>query len=178
MKKNKKNDWYSVFTGLIFGFLVFSVKSLFKIFWNRCKFIWSNRRSKIIILISIIVISITVYFIVKYNVNDSKQTYCLIPIPLFLFTTGCINKIIKLYLNEYSKIFENINFKARNGLYPKIIKKVKSKKDKKVREILIIKSLIPFNEWSKNKDLLESAFNAKIALKRTNNKQIIKLIKL
>ena len=129
-------------------------------------------------VLAIITIAITVYFITKYDTNDSRQALSLLPIPIFLFTTGMINKILNVYLNEYSKIFENINFKAKNGFYPKIIKKIKSKKDKRVREILVIKSLIPFSEWLKNKDLLESAFNAKIALKRTENKQIIKLIKL
>ena len=178
MKKSNKNDWYAVLTGVIFWFLVLSVKAILKIFWNGCKFIWNNKKSKIIIAISIIVITATVYFILKYNADDSRQAYCLIPIPIFLFTTGCINRIIKLKLDSYSKIFELINFKAKNGEYPKILKKIKSKRDKKVREIFIIKSMIPFTEWSKHKDLLENAFNAKIALKKTNSRQIIKLIKL
>ncbi len=173
-----KNDWYSVLTGFIFIVLVFISKLLLKILWSGCKFIWQNKKSKLIILALIIILASTVYFIIKYNSDDIRQSYCLIPIPLFLIAAGCINIIQKFYYNKYSKIFELINFKDKNGQFPRIIKKIKSKKDKKIREILIVKSMIPFPEWSKHKDLLESAFNAKIALKKTENKQIIKLIKL
>ena len=129
-------------------------------------------------VLSIIIIGATIYFIARYDSNDSRQALCLLPIPIFLFISGMINKILHTYLNKYSKIFELINFKDKNGQFPKIIKKVKSKKDKKNREIFIIKSMIPFPEWAKHKDLLENAFNSKIAIKSTQNRQIIKLIKL
>ncbi|MCK9273249.1 hypothetical protein M0P65_06955 [Candidatus Gracilibacteria bacterium] len=175
--KNDK-DWYGILTGFIFVCLVFTSKLLCKIFWSGCKFIWRNKKSRLMVALLSIIIGATIYFILKYDTNDSRQALCLLPIPSFLFATGIINKILNAYLNEYSKIFESINFKDKSGQFPKIIKKVKSKKDKKIREIFIIKSMIPFSEWNKNNDLLESAFNAKIALKKTEDRQIIKLIKL
>jgi hypothetical protein len=176
--KNNNKDWYLILTGLIFTCLVFLSKFLIKVFWNGIKYIWRNKKSKWMILLISITIAITVFFIIKYNGDDIRQAYCLLPIPIFLFTTGCINKILHTYLNEYSKIFENINFKSKSGQFPKIIKTQKYKNKNKTRTILIVKSMIPLNEWNKNKDLLENAFNSKIAIKSTQNRQIIKLIKL
>ncbi len=173
-----KNDWYTAITGFIFIVLVFMSKFILKILWSGCKFVWKNKKNKLIILALIIILASTVFFIIKYNSDDIRQSYCLIPIPLFLIAAGCINIIQKFYYNKYSKIFELINFKDKNGQFPRIIKKINSKKDKKVREILIIKSMIPFSTWIKDKDILEHAFNSKIAIKSTQNRQIIKLIKL
>jgi len=176
MKNNK--DWYGILTGFIFVCLVFMSKFLGKVFWNGIQFIWRNKKSRLMVALSIIIIGATIYFITKYDTNDSRQALCLLPIPIFLFICGAINRIINTYLNKYSKIFELINFKDKSGQFPKIIKKVKSKKDKKTREIFIIKSLIPLKNWLDSKDLLEHAFNSKIAIKSTQDRQIIKLIKL
>jgi hypothetical protein len=176
--ENNNKDWYNALTGLIFTCLVFTGFFLLKVFWNGCQFIWRNRKSKIMMVLAIITIAITVYFITKYDTNDSRQALSLVPIPVYLFITGCINKIFNFYLNEYSKIFESINFRDKGGNFPKILKRIKSKKDKKVREILIIKSMIPFENWTKNKDILEQAFNSKLAILSTKNRQVIKIIKL
>lgn len=178
MRTSNKNDWFLILTGIILTCVLCISKFLGRIFWNGCKYIWKNKKSKWMIALLFIVTGSTIYFIFRYDINDSRQALSLLPIPTFLIITGCINVILRFYLNEYSKIFEKVNFKDKSGNFPKIIKKIKSKKDKKVREILIIKSLIPFTNWVNNKDLLESAFNSKIAIKKTQNKQIIKLIKL
>jgi hypothetical protein len=90
--------------------------------------------------------------------------------------TGVINRIINYRLNKHSKIFVLINFKDKVGNYPKIIKRIKSKNNQKLREILIIKSMIPFSEWEKHHDTFEHAFDSKIKLIK-GNKQTIKLIK-
>ncbi|MBN2259994.1 MAG: hypothetical protein JW702_05600, partial [Clostridiales bacterium] len=111
---------------------------------------------------------------------NSNQIYTIYPGLIFLsilFLIGLGSKKI-IWTRDKENIFEKINFKDKLGNYPKILKKQKFKKDKKKREMYVIKSLIPFSEWNSKKEVLEQLFNSKIGIRKTADRQIIKLFKV
>jgi S-DNA-T family DNA segregation ATPase FtsK/SpoIIIE len=79
-------------------------------------------------------------------------------------------------VNRYFKLFEEVNFKARNGKYPLYIRK---KRDG-AKELLHFKSTIPAQEWKKAHDRLESALNLSIRRieQSQNSKKIVILTTL
>ena len=98
------------------------------------------------------------------------------PILGYILLTGMVSNLIKNSIEKKSKIFKKIIFKDKNGNYPKILKIIKNKKDKK-RCVIVCKSYIPFKTWLDNQHNLEMLFNSKLKLIQ-QDRRIVKLIKL
>jgi len=138
------------------------------------KFLWI-KRGKIVTLITIATIATTFYLLRFYSNDELQQCIAVIPVAVLLSISGICYRIRQYRLKSYSKYFEAIAFKDKAGNYPQVLERVRKSKG---REILVIKSLITIDTWKKAKDSIEHAFNSRIAIKATKNKQIIKLIKL
>ena len=166
--ENKKNDVFEEFMKALF----YIAKWMLIILWTGLKHLKRNF-NRIYLVITIIILAITVYTGFKYNI------YCTVFPITYLTVLAGISKVKEFIYKSQNKVFEKINFKDRFGNYPRILKaQTLKRKDKRKSKVLIIKSLIPFDLWIKNKDLLEVGFDSKIAIKKTNSRQIIKLIKL
>lgn len=153
-----------------------ATKGLYNLFytWNRgCIYAWKNRDKRRVVLTSTFALCISIGVSVNSR-NDIHQIISLAPCLSLLFLFGLIERFTNSQIEKKSKIFENIGLKAKNGDLPRIIK---SQKAGKGREVLTIKSYIPFSTWLKNKEELEQLFNSTVAIKQTKNKQIIKIIK-
>lgn len=74
---------------------------------------------------------------------------------------------------KYRNNFRKINFFDKNKKYPKVLN---VKKYKDGRAVIVCRSVIPLTIWNKQIEYLESAFNSRIKLVKTNQKQVIKLI--
>jgi hypothetical protein len=139
-----------------------------KTFIYGIKRLWDMRSRKILVLI-ITAITLTICI---YKFSEGYSTIiCIFPIPLVLFTAGCISRI----KHRESKAFKKINFKDRAGNFPIILDSEKFKKNRKTLKVLTVKSMIPFEKWKDNKNLLDQAFNCRVGLRKTERKQIIKL---
>jgi len=136
--------------------------------------LWKYKNKRILISLTMaLIISGAIYV----KLLGYEKLYCATPVLIYLLISAIVFKIENLINGSRSKTFELINFKDKSGNYPRIIKvqKFKSKKSAKKTKVLIIRSMIPFHNWKNNKELLENAFNSKVSLRQTGQKQIIKL---
>jgi hypothetical protein len=158
------------------GFCDLSVKGIFNFFYTLnqgCKFLWANRKNRVVLGLSIFSVAAGVGMYLNI-VDNIKQLIALSPCLLLLFICGLIARIKEYIIKKRSLIFAKINFKDRCGNFPEIIKIEKTGKG---REILTVKSYILFQEWIDSKDRLEQLFNATIAIKKTSKRTEIKIIK-
>lgn len=142
---------------------------MFKNMYLGIRVLWEKRSLTILILTALITV-ITVFIHLTYN----RIYISIIPVLSYVFTAGIIKNFLLLLNKNRSNVFRKIKFHDKNGHYPKIIS---SKKYKKNREVVICKSFIPFKDWVNNQDLLQTAFNSKLKIIKSNN-QIVKLIKV
>jgi|WetSurSiteA1Bulk_404760.scaffolds.fasta_scaffold01398_8 hypothetical protein len=167
---------YNVFCNICLKILSFIFITLILQTLNAgCRFTYQKRSKKIIFLLTVAVVFSTLIY---FQTKSIKQFFSAVPVLIILFVFGLISRIQTIGTGSRTKVFEQVNFKAKNGDFPRVLKIQKSKKANKKREIMICKSLIPISEWIKHKDILEHGFNSTLAIKQTKNKQIIKLIKL
>lgn len=92
------------------------------------------------------------------------------PVEYLIFLGNYTNRNIE----KYKKIFQEIDFKGRNGKFPIFV--AREMQGKKV--IYIFKSNIPLQEWKNAKERLEQALNCNILrfMVGKKDKKIIKLI--
>lgn len=164
MSKELEKDLIVIYN-LLCQIVLFAVKSIFlgiKVLWQK--------RSLLVFLLTVVVI------ILSYSIHLLFNSIYITVIPglFYIFVPGIIKNFSMLLLKSKSKVFIKINFKDKNGCYPKIIKIIKYKRN---REIIICKSFIPLKTWLDNRDLLETGFNSKLKIIQ-DTKQTIKLIKL
>lgn len=154
---------------VIYNLLCQIVLFIFKSFFLGIKMLWIRRGLIVFLLTVMITLS---SFIIHLLFNSIYIT--IIPPITVILISGTLKNFSLLLLKIKSKVFIKINFKDKNGNFPWIIKIIKYKNN---REVIICKSFIPFKDWVNNQDLLQTAFNSKLKIIKSNN-QTVKLIKL
>ena len=148
------------------------IESLFISFFGLIKWLFVSlfrgikklgNKNILITFLLLILISLCIYYfrdvisLLPYpDIPKKIVFYFVLALPIFFLII--LGSFAKNETSDYDQIFESIAFKGRNGKYPFFC----SLKTEGKKQTYIFKSNIPLNEWRKNKDFLETAFDCNI----------------